>query len=112
VLVIDDNRDAADSLAQLVSLLGHDVDVAYDGPTAIARARERPPDVVLCDLGLPGMTGYDVARSLRDLHAGGVRLVALSGYGQPEDVRAATEAGFERHVTKPADPDILERLLA
>jgi signal transduction histidine kinase len=111
VLVVDDNHDAADSLGQLVSLLGHDVDVAYDGPTAIARARERRPDVVLCDLGLPGMTGYDVARSLRDLQADGVRLVAVSGYGQPEDVRAATEAGFDRHVTKPADPGVLERLL-
>jgi signal transduction histidine kinase len=111
VLVVDDNRDAADSLAQLVSLLGHDVDVAYDGPTAIARARERRPDVVLCDLGLPGMTGYDVARALRDLHAAGVRLVAVSGYGQPEDVREAAEAGFDRHVAKPADPSVLEQLL-
>jgi CheY-like chemotaxis protein len=111
VLVVDDNRDAAESLAQLVALLGHEVEVAYDGPTAIARARERRPHVVLCDLGLPGMTGHDVARALRDLHEQGVRLVALSGYGQPEDVRGAIEAGFDRHVTKPADPRVLEQLL-
>jgi PAS domain S-box-containing protein len=110
VLVVDDNRDAAESLAELVGLLGHDASVAYDGPTAVARARERPPDVVLCDLGLPGMSGYEVARALRG-EGGHARLVAVSGYARPEDVARSAEAGFERHLAKPASPDELERLL-
>ncbi len=111
VLVVDDNRDAADTLAQLVELLGHDVEVAYDGPSALAKVRERAPDVVLCDLGLPGMDGYDVARQIRAGSGGRVRLVAVSGYAQPEDVARATAAGFDVHVPKPADPERIDEVL-
>jgi signal transduction histidine kinase len=109
-LVVDDNKDAADTLAQLVSMFGHTAEVAYDGATALARARANPPDIVLCDLGLPGITGYDVARALR-AERSGIRLVAISGYAQPEDIANAREAGFEQHMAKPIDPDKLQSLL-
>jgi CheY-like chemotaxis protein len=109
--VVDDNADAADSLSDLLRMLGHVVDVAYDGPSALARARESRPEVVLCDLGLPGMSGYEVARSLR-ASAADLRLFAVSGYAQPEDVRRATEAGFDGHVSKPCNLADIERLLA
>jgi signal transduction histidine kinase len=111
VLVVDDNTDAADTLAELASMFGHTAEVAYDGATALAKARADPPDVVLCDLGLPGLTGYDVARVLR-AERSGIRLVAVSGYAQPEDIASATEAGFERHIAKPIDPEALRELLA
>jgi CheY-like chemotaxis protein len=111
VLVVDDNADAAESLADLLRMLGHDVELAYDGPTAVAKVGSSMPDAVFCDIGLPGMSGYDVARAVR---SGGrrVRLVALSGYAQPEDVKRATEAGFDAHVAKPPDPEHIARLLA
>jgi PAS domain S-box-containing protein len=112
VLVVDDNRDAADSLAELVELLGHAAEVAYDGPSALATARANAPDVVLCDIGLPGMSGYDVAKALRATVMRNVLLVALTGYARPEDQRAATEAGFDRHLAKPASPAEIEELLA
>jgi signal transduction histidine kinase len=110
VLVVDDNSDAADSLAELVQMFGHRAEVAYDGTAALEKARANPPDVMLCDLGLPGVTGYEVARALR---AGGktIRLIAVSGYAQPEDIAAAIDAGFERHVAKPLDPDTVQGLL-
>jgi CheY-like chemotaxis protein len=111
VLVVDDNRDAAESLADLIRLLGHEVDVAHEGPSALETARARPPDVVLCDIGLPAMSGYDVARALRSQGAR-ARLVAVSGYAQPEDVARAAEAGFDRHVAKPPSPAEIERLLS
>jgi signal transduction histidine kinase/CheY-like chemotaxis protein len=110
VLVVDDNADAAESLAELIRLFGHDVSVAYDGPSALAKAREWRPDVVLCDIGLPGMTGYDVARAFRAADGGTMKLVAVSGYAQPEDVRRAVEAGFDAHVAKPPDPAEIARL--
>jgi PAS domain S-box-containing protein len=113
VLVIDDNRDAADSLAELVSMLGHRADVAYDGFAGLARAAEAPPDVVLCDIGLPGMDGYECARQLRALSPSrDLRLVAVSGYAQPEDIARAMEAGFDAHVAKPPDPERLAGLLS
>jgi PAS domain S-box-containing protein len=112
VLVVDDNTDAAHSLADLIGLLGHRVDVAYDGPSAIAKARADPPEVVLCDIGLPGMSGYEVAQALRTLGAGATRLIALSGYAQPEDVKKALDAGFDAHLAKPPSLDDIERLLA
>ncbi len=111
VLVVDDNRDAAESLAEILRILGHAADVAIDGAGAIARARASAPDVVLCDLGLPGMDGYAVARALRAEHGDRVRLVAVSGYARPEDVERARAAGFDGHVAKPADPQELVRLL-
>jgi signal transduction histidine kinase len=111
VLVVDDNADSAESLAEILAMLGNRVDVAYDGPSAVEKARENRPDVVLCDVGLPGMSGYDVAKALR---AAGypMQLFALSGYAQPEDVRSAVEAGFDGHLAKPARIEDIERLLA
>jgi CheY-like chemotaxis protein len=112
VLVVDDNPDAAETLAELLRMVGHKVVVAHDGPSALAQAKADPPDVVLCDIGLPGMDGYEVARQLRAGGARGIRLVAVSGYAQPEDVARAIEAGFDAHVAKPLDPEELARLLA
>jgi CheY-like chemotaxis protein len=112
VLVVDDNADAAESLADLVRLLGHEVDVAYDGPSALAKLQSNAPDAVFCDIGLPGMSGYEVARAVRSGASRGVRLVAVSGYAQPEDVKRAMEVGFDAHVAKPPDPDHIARLLA
>jgi PAS domain S-box-containing protein len=111
VLVVDDNVDAAESLAALVRMFGHAADVAYDGASAIDKARASRPDVVLCDIGLPGMSGYEVARALRAEGANGIQLVAVTGYAQPEDLKAALEAGFDRHLAKPVSPDEVERLL-
>ena len=111
VLVVDDNRDAADSLAALVEVLGHDAEVVYDATTALARARAHPPDVILCDIGLPGMDGYGVARELRRSGLGRIRLVAVTGYARPEDIQRAAEAGFEGHVAKPPDPENIQRVL-
>jgi CheY-like chemotaxis protein len=111
VLVVDDNADEADSLAELVVLLGHAAEVAYDGPAAVDKVLATRPDVVLCDIGLPGMSGYEVARTLRARGEDGTRLVAVTGYAQPEDVRRALEAGFDEHVAKPCDPERIEQLL-
>jgi PAS domain S-box-containing protein len=111
VLVVDDNADAAESLADVVAMLGHVAEVAYDGPSAVAMARANPPDVVLCDIGLPGMSGYEVAKALREAGTS-MQLIAVSGYGQPEDVKKAVEAGFDGHLAKPPNVDDLERLLA
>ena len=113
VLVVDDNVDAAESLCDVVAFLGHSAEAVYDGQAAIARAREHHPDVVLCDIGLPGMDGYEVARRMRaDADLADIRLVAVSGYAQPEDRARASEAGFDAHVAKPADPAAIGRLLA
>lgn len=112
VLVVDDNRDAAEMLAQLVELLGHEAEVTHDGASAIARARARPPDVILCDIGLPGMDGFAVARTLRAGGPAGFRIYAVSGYAQPEDVASAEAAGFDGHLAKPLEPEELARLLA
>ena len=110
VLVVDDNTDAAETLADIVKMLGHDADVAYDGATALEKARAYAPDVVLCDIGLPGMSGYDVARALRANGRDGMQLFAVSGYAQPEDVRRAIAAGFDGHLAKPCHPEQIERL--
>lgn len=113
VLVIDDNVDAADSLAMLLGLKGHTVQVTYDGESALRTAQAGLPEVVLMDIGLPKMDGYEVARRLRASPAGrGVLLVALTGWGQEEDRRRSREAGFDHHMTKPVDLDALQQLLA
>jgi PAS domain S-box-containing protein len=113
VLVVDDNQDAADSLAILLRLAGQDVRSAYDGPAALAQARDFQPAVVFLDIGMPGMDGYEVARRLRQLPGlGGVLLVALTGWAQEEDRRRSTEAGFDHHLVKPVEPDALQTLLA
>jgi len=110
VLVVEDSRDTADTLAEILHMHGHEVDVVTDGPTALEKFRSSPPDVVLCDIGLPGMDGYEVARAMRAM-AKGVKLVALSGYAHPDDVKRAKEAGFDAHVAKPPDPAEIARLL-
>ena len=113
VLTIEDNADAADSLSEFLAFGDHEVAVAYNGPEGIAKAREFHPDVVLCDIGLPGMDGCDVARAFRSDEAlKGVFLVALSGYALPKDLQRAAEAGFQRHLAKPPSFDKLEQLLA
>ena len=112
VLVVDDNRDAAESLADLVQMLGHEAEVAYDGPSSIQKACANPPDLVLCDIGLPGMSGYEVAKALRAAGKKGMQLFAVSGYAQPEDVQRAIEAGFDGHLAKPCAPEQIERLLS
>jgi two-component system CheB/CheR fusion protein len=113
ILVIEDNPDTASSLREALELGGHVVAVAYDGAEGIARAREFRPEVVVCDLGLPGMDGYAVARALRaDDAFRGVHLVALSGYALPDDVQRAAQAGFDGHLAKPASLDRLEEVLA
>jgi len=104
VLVIEDNVDAGFTLAEVLELEGHEVRVARDGASGIALARELGPDVVLCDIGLPDLDGYEVARTLRrDEGLRGARLVALTGYAQPEDQRRARDAGFDAHLGKPPD---------
>jgi len=104
VLVVDDNKDAAESLADVVRMLGHKAEVAFDGWTAVEGVKSNPPDIVLCDIGLPGMSGYQVARALRaDQRLDSVQLIAVSGYARPEDRQRALDAGFAEHIAKPAD---------
>jgi PAS domain S-box-containing protein len=113
VLVVDDNRDAADSLAVLLRLTGQEVRVAYDGPSTLAQAGEFRPALAFVDIGMPGMDGYEVARRLR--RQPGLEdtvLVALTGWGQEEDRRRSAEAGFDCHLVKPVEPDALGTLLA
>jgi PAS domain S-box-containing protein len=112
VLLVDDNRDAAHSLATLVELLGHEVRVAYDGAEALEVAAEFRPQVVLLDIGLPKMNGYDVARRIREQAWGeGVVLAAVTGWGQDHDREQAREAGFDRHLTKPVQLETVRGLL-
>jgi PAS domain S-box-containing protein len=113
VLVVDDNRDAADLLKLALEIGGHDVVVAYDGLAALRLAEQHLPEIILLDLGLPALSGYEVAAHLR-AHAQGPqpRLVALTGYGQEQDRRRSAEAGFDLHLVKPVDLGILTELLA
>jgi len=112
VLVVDDNVDAAISLEVLLRHMGHEVRVAHDGAAALGAAQAFQPDVVFLDIALPGMSGYDVAKSLRDAATGVTRIVALTGYSQQDDVRRSREAGFDAHLVKPVDPDTLLRTLS
>jgi signal transduction histidine kinase/CheY-like chemotaxis protein len=113
VLVVEDNVDAAESLATLLRLWNHDVSVVHDGRMAVEAAREQQPEVVLLDIGLPGLDGYQVARCLRDeLHLDHALLVAMTGYGQPEDRRRSREAGIQYHFVKPVEPLLLRNLLS
>ena len=113
-LVIEDNADAAESMALLLRLSGHEAEMALDGSAGLETARRFCPDVVLCDIGLPGeLDGYGVARAFRaDPDLCRAFLIALTGYGQDEDRRRALDAGFDAHLTKPADLDELKKLLA
>jgi two-component system CheB/CheR fusion protein len=113
VLIVEDNADAAESMLLLLELLGHHVRVAGDGPSALEAARANPPDVMLVDIGLPGMDGYELARHVRqDEHLRRVILVALTGYGREEDRQQAFAAGFDYHLVKPVDIDKFQGLVA
>ena len=112
ILVVDDNVDLARGLARLLEIRGHDVQVAYDGPTGLDKAKKSKPEVVLLDIGLPGMDGYQVAAHLRREEAvKDATLIAISGYGQAEDLRLAKEAGFDHHLVKPIASADLFKLL-
>jgi PAS domain S-box-containing protein len=113
VLAVDDNVDAADGLALLLDLQGHEARVAYDGAGALEAARNFRPDVAILDIGMPVMDGYELARRLRRMpETEKAVLVAMTGWGQEDDVRKAKEAGFDHHLVKPSDPAALEKLLA
>ena len=113
VLVVDDNRDAADSMGAMLELDGHDVRVAYDGLAAVETAAAYAPESILLDIGLPGIDGYEAARRIRERSAierRKVKLVALTGWGQDEDRRRSHESGFDAHLVKPVDVAALDRL--
>lgn len=113
LLVVDDNVDAAESLAVMLQMWGYTVEMAYDGLSAIERAGAKPPDGVILDIGLPQMNGYEVARRLRaDPVTRDALLIALSGYGQNEDRQRARDAGFDHHFIKPIEPSALRAWLA
>lgn len=113
VLIVDDNRDAANTLAELLQMLGSEVAVAHDGLAAVARVAQFAPDVVLLDIGLPDINGYEVARRVRGLEkVRQPRLIALTGWGQEQDKQLAAQAGFDDHWTKPVDPGRLQQLAA
>jgi CheY-like chemotaxis protein len=112
VLVVDDNQDAADTLALLLELMGHTTRTAHDGLAALDAAAAFEPEVVLLDIGLPKMNGYDVCREMRKQPWGQrAYVVALTGWGQAEDQRKASEAGFDRHLVKPVEEAVLQKLL-
>jgi CheY-like chemotaxis protein len=113
ILVVDDNVDTATTLAMLLRLTGNDVQTAYDGPSSLKVAAAYRPDVVLLDIGLPGMDGYAVAQQLR-AHPGlnGTVLVALTGYASEGDRQRSQDTGFHAHVAKPVDFHVLQELLA
>jgi CheY-like chemotaxis protein len=112
ILIVDDNVDAALSVERLLKKWGHDVETAFNGPQALEKARAFRPHILLLDIGMPGMSGYEVARQLRAEHEfESLVITALTGYGQAEDRRRSREAGFNHHLTKPPDPEILAALL-
>lgn len=112
VLVVDDSVDSATTLAMLLRLSSCEVQIAHDGPTALGTANEFIPDIILLDIGLPGMNGYELARTIRQTPAlQGVRLIAITGYGQEEDRTRSTEAGFDHHLVKPVEYEALLALL-
>lgn len=112
ILVVDDSLDSAETLGELLKIWGHDVRLAHDGPGAVEAAREYRPEVILLDIGLPGMDGFAVAAQLRKEGIGGRMLVALTGYGEQQDRDRAHKAGFDHHLVKPINPDTLQKLLA
>ena len=112
ILVVDDSRSNAISLGVLLRALGQDVEMAYDGPAALELIRRRRPDLVLLDIGLPGMDGYAVAERLRAAGHDRATLVALTGYGQDDHLRRTSEAGFDHHLVKPLDFDTLGGITA
>lgn len=113
ILVVDDNRDAADTLGMLLKYLGADTHVVYDGPSGLDALRIYRPAVVFLDIGMPSMDGHEVARRIRqEPEFRHVMLIAMTGWGQEEDRRRSTEAGFDHHLVKPAKLEVLQTLLA
>jgi CheY-like chemotaxis protein len=111
VLVVDDNADAAESLGMLLEVRGNDVRIAYDGLEALEAEDDFKPEIVLLDIGMPKMSGYEVARRIRSARGDAVLIVAITGWGQEEDRRRAREAGFDHHFTKPVDYEALLELI-
>lgn len=111
VLVVDDNEDAADSLAMLLAVRGDEVRIAHDGAEAVAAEHEFNPEVVLLDIGLPKLSGYDVARHIRSARGAAVLIIAITGWGQEDDRKRARDAGFDHHFTKPVDFGVLLELI-
>jgi signal transduction histidine kinase len=111
VVVVEDNADAREMLRAVLELAGHEVREAHDGPSGVEAILGALPDVALVDVGLPAFDGYEVARQVRASVGGGVRLIALTGYGQPDDRRLALEAGFDAHLVKPVEPDTLQAII-
>jgi CheY-like chemotaxis protein len=112
ILIVEDNMDARDMLRAVLEIDGHKVNVAEDGLAGVELGIANRPEIALIDIGLPGIDGYEVARRLRQHLGDRVLLVALTGYGQPEDRRDARAAGFDAHLTKPVDPAALTEVLA
>jgi len=112
ILVVDDNADAAASMAHLLRMVGHDVEIEHDGRAALGHIARSKPDVLLLDIGLPGMSGYEVAKHARARPEGqGLRIYALTGYGQEQDRQRAMESGFDGHLVKPVAPAELLALI-
>jgi CheY-like chemotaxis protein len=113
ILVVDDNHDSALSLAMMLSIMGHDTRTAHDGESAVATAEAFLPDVVLLDIGLPKLNGYEVAQRIRGSAWGAsMFLIAVTGWGQDEDRQRSSEVGLNVHMVKPVEPAVLERLLS
>ena len=112
ILVIDDNQDAANATAMLIEDMGGDARVAYDGESALAMLQEYQPEVILLDIGMRGLDGYETCQRIRRVLGNRVLLVALTGFGQEQDKEKATRAGFDAHLTKPADEAALARIFA
>jgi CheY-like chemotaxis protein len=112
ILIVEDRYDTAESLRQFLEYAGYDVKVARTGPDGLALAKEWVPDFALCDIGLPGLSGWDLARELRrDQKTAKMHLLAITAYGSEADRRRSEEAGFEKHLVKPVDPRVLQELL-
>ncbi len=112
IVVADDNEDSAESFAMLLSFSGHEVRIVHDGISALDAVRDFRPDVAFLDIGMPGMTGYEVAQAVRAEPWGGdITLIAVTGWGQPDDRMRARSAGFDQHLVKPIDPAEVDRLL-
>jgi CheY-like chemotaxis protein len=113
ILVVDDNQDSALSLAMMLSIMGHETRTAHDGESAVASAESFLPDVVLLDIGLPKLNGYEVAQRIREQPWGAAMfLIAVTGWGQEEDRQRSSEVGLNVHMVKPVEPSALEKLLA
>jgi CheY-like chemotaxis protein len=113
VLIVEDHKDSATTLCTWLTLLGHEARMAFTGPEGVEAAHDWRPDVLLCDIGLPDLDGWGVARKLRgDPAMAATRLIAVTGYNTEEDRRRSAEAGFERHLAKPLDPDELVVVLS